>query len=180
MQAVLDSLGSAVGAAEAHGCLCGTLCVREGYATPEWIAELTDIPSDGRIDERSRRMLREFHLATLEALQSPDFAFAPLIPHAEVALGQRVEALAAWSGGFLYGIGVGRADPRIDGLANVSEVLRDFSEIARARLDPLETPEAGEAAFTELFEYLRAGAQLAFEELAELRAGRPGPGIVVH
>jgi hypothetical protein len=180
MQAVLDSLGSAVGAAEAHGCLCGALCVREGYATPEWIAELTAAGADGRIDERSRRMLHDFHLATLEALQAPDFGFAPLIPDVEVALDQRVEALAAWSGGFLYGIGAGRADSRIDGLADVGEVLRDFSEIARARLDPLETPEAGELAFTELFEYLRAGAQLAFEELAELRAREPGPGIVVH
>jgi uncharacterized protein len=180
MQVVLDSLGSAVGAAEAHGCLCGALCAREGYTTPEWIAELFESGTSGRIDVRSHRLLQEIHRATLEALRSQDFEFAPLIPDGEVGLDERVEALAAWSGGFLYGIGAGGADRRIAELDDVGEVLQDFSEIARARLDPQETTESGEQAFTELFEYLRAGAQLAFEELAALRASQPQPGIVVH
>lgn len=180
VQAVLDSLGSAVGAAEAHGCLCGALCAREGYTTPEWIAELIEVGSSGRVDEQSQRLLQEFHQATLEALRSQDFEFAPLVPDDEVALDERVEALAAWSGGFLYGIGAGGADRRIAELDDVGEVLQDFSEIARARLDPLETADAGEAAFTELFEYLRAGAQLAFDELAGLRATQSRPEMVVH
>ena len=180
VQAVLDGLGSAVGAAEAHGCLCGALCAREGYTTPEWIAELIDTGTSGRIDELSQRMLQEFHDATLEALRSQDFEFLPLVPDDDVALDERVEALAAWSGGFLYGIGAGGADRRIAELDEVGEVLQDFSEIARARIDPLETAEAGETAFTELFEYLRAGAQLAFDELAVHRATQPRPDIVVH
>ena len=95
MQAVLDGLGSAVGAAEAHGCLCGALCAHEGYTTPEWIAELIDTGTSGRIDELSQRMLQEFHEATLEALRSQDFEFVPLVPGDEVALDERVEALAA-------------------------------------------------------------------------------------
>lgn len=180
LQAVLDGLGSAVGAAEAHGCLCGALCAREGYTTPEWIAELIEAGTSGRIDDLSQRMLQEFRQATLEALRSQDFEFAPLVPDDDVALDERVEALAAWSGGFLYGIGAGGADRRIAELDDVGEVLQDFSEIARARLDPLETADAGEAAFTELFEYLRAGAQLAFDELAVLRAGQARAEAVVH
>jgi uncharacterized protein YgfB (UPF0149 family) len=180
MQAVLDSLGSAVGAAEAHGCLCGALCAHEGFTTPEWIAELIETGTTGRIDDHSQRILQELHRETLESLQSQDFEFAPLVPDDDVALDERVEALAAWSGGFLHGIGAGGADRRIAELDDVGEVLQDFSEIARARLDPLETVDAGEAAFTELFEYLRAGAQLAFDELAALRAVQPRPEIVVH
>ncbi len=180
VQAVLDGLGSAVGAAEAHGCLCGALCAREGYTTPEWIAELIDAATSGRIDDRSQRMLQEFHEATLQALRSQNFEFSPLVPDDRVTLDERVEALAAWSGGFLYGIGAGGAERRIAELDEVGEVLQDFSEIARARLDPLETAEAGESAFTELFEYLRAGAQLAFDELAAHRVAQPRPEIVVH
>jgi hypothetical protein len=180
VQAVLDGLGSAVGAAEAHGCLCGALCAREGYTTPEWIAELIEAGTNARIDDPSQRMLMEVHQATLEALRSQDFEFAPLVPDDDVALDERVEALAAWSGGFLYGIATGGADGRIVELDEVGEVLQDFSEIARARLDPLETAEAGEAAYAELFEYLRAGAKLAFDELAALRATYPRPEVVVH
>ena len=180
VQAVLDGLGSAVGAAEAHGCLCGALCARDGYTTPEWIAELIETGTSGRIDELSQRMLQEFHQETLESLRSQEFEFAPLVPDDDVELDERVEALAAWSGGFLYGIGAGGADRGIAELDEIGEVLQDFSEIARARLDPLETAEAGESAFTELFEYLRAGAQLAFDELAAHRASQPRSEIVVH
>ena len=128
---------------------------------------------------RSRRS-REVHLQTLEALRSQDFGFTPLVPGEDAALEVRVEALAAWSGGFLYGIGAGGADPRIAEIDEVGEVLQDFSEIARARLDPLETTEAGEAAFAELYEYLRAGTQLAFDELAALRAAQALPEPVIH
>jgi len=180
VQAVLDGLGSAVGAAEAHGCLCGALCAHEGYTTPEWIAELIEAGTGGRLDDGSQRMLKELHLRTLRALQSQEFEFAPLVPDDGVALDERVEALAAWSGGFLYGIGAGGVDRRIAELDDVIEVLQDFSEIARARLDPLETADAGEAAFTELFEYLRAGTQLAFDALAAMRAAQPRSGAVVH
>ncbi len=180
VQAVLEGLGSAVGAAEAHGCLCGALCAREGYTTPEWIAELIAAGASGRVDGQSQRMLQELHRDTLEALRSQDFEFAPLVPDEEVALEERVEALAAWSGGFLYGIGAGGADRRIAEIEDVGEVLQDFSEIARARLDPEETSDAGEAAFTELYEYLRAGAQVAFDGLAALRASRPQPEPVIH
>ena len=180
VQAVLDGLGSAVGAAEAHGCLCGALCAREGYTTPEWIAELIATGTSGRVDGLSQRMLQELHQETLEALRSQDFEFAPLVPDDDVTLDERVEALAAWSGGFLYGIGAGGVDRSIADIENVGEVLQDFSEIARARLDPQETPGAGEAAFTELYEYLRAGAQLAYDELAALRASQSRPETVIH
>lgn len=180
VQAVLDGLGSAVGAAEAHGCLCGALCARDSYTTPEWIAELIAAGTSGRVDGQSQRMLQELHQETLEALRSQDFEFAPLVPDEDVALDERVEALAAWSGGFLYGIGAGGADHRIAEIEDVGEVLQDFSEIARARLDPEETSDAGEKAFAELYEYLRAGAQLAFDELAALRASEPRPEPVIH
>jgi len=180
LQAVLDGLGSAVSAAEAHGCLCGALCAREGYAAPEWAGELVEPGTSHRLDEQAERVLQVLHQQTLEALQSQDFEFAPLAPDDDVALDQRVEALAAWSGGFLYGIGAGGADSRTAEIDEIGEVLRDFSEIARARLDPQETADAGEAAFAELFEYLRAGAQLAFDELAALRAAQSRPEAVIH
>ena len=179
-QAVLDSLGSAVGAAEAHGCLCGMLCVRGGFSTPEWVAELIEAGTTGRIDGHSQRLLEELCRETLESLQSQEFEFSPLMPGDDIALVERIDALAAWCSGFLYGIGAGGADRRIAELDDVGEVLQDFSEIARARHDPLETAEAGETTFAELLEYLRVGAQLAFDELAALRAAQPRPEIVVH
>jgi len=180
LQAVLDGVGSAVGAAEAHGCLCGTLCANEGYATPEWVRELIDADARPRLDGELEQVLRALHEETLEALLSQDFEFVPLVPDDGAALEERVEALAAWSGGFLYGIGAGGIGSRFAEVDDVGEVLQDLGEIARARLDPHETADDGEKAFAEPFEYVRAGAQLAFDELAALRSSLPRSEPVVH
>jgi len=179
LQAVLDGLGSAVSAAEAHGCLCGALCAREGYATPEWVGELIEADSPG-LDGQAEQVLRELHEDTLETLRSQEFEFAPLVPDNGVALEERVEALAAWCGGFLYGVGAGGAGASPTEVSDVGEILRDLGEIARAQLDPQEAAEGGEEVFTELYEYVRAGAQLAFDELAALRLARPWTAAVIH
>ena len=58
--------------------------------------------------------------------------------------------------------------------ANLSEFLRDLTDIARAELEPGRDADAGEADFIELFEFVRAGAQLSFDELAQARAHAQG------
>ncbi len=137
---VLERLHVDVDAAEVHGWLCGALCVRTVQDTPEWM----------RGPE-----LRPAHDETLEALNSPEFEFAPLLPGDDADLTERVEALAAWCGGFLYGIAAGGAGIRT---GDVGEFLGDF---------------------VELYEFVRAGTQLAWDELADLRAART-PAETIH
>jgi hypothetical protein len=178
LQAVLDGLDSAIGAAEAHGCLCGALCARAGYATPEWAGELIDGERVTGLDGQSQAVLDALHEQTLEALKSQEFGFAPLVPDDSATLEARVEALSAWCAGFLYGVGTGGAGTDPAAVDDVDEILRDFGAIVRAQLDPQEAAQGGEEAFVELFEYVRAGAQLAFDELAALRSAQPDAGSV--
>jgi len=170
LQAVLDGIDSAVGAAEAHGCLCGALCASDGYRAVEWQGELIDADAVPGLDDGAERVLGTLHWQTLEALHSQDFSFVPLLPDAETTLAERVQALAEWCGGFLFGLGAGGADSQLAAEGDLGEILRDLGEIARARLDPQEATEAGEAAFAELHEFVRAGAQLAFDELVAVRS----------
>lgn len=159
-----DTLGRLhvdVDAAEVHGWLCGALCVRAVLDTPEWM----------RGPE-----LRPAHDETLEALNSPEFEFAPLLPGDDADLTERVEALAAWCGGFLYGIAAGGAGIRT---GDVGEFLGDLAEIARAELEPGREAATGEVDFVELYEFVRAGTQLAWDELADLRTART-PAETVH
>jgi hypothetical protein len=167
LQEVLQRLDSAVGAAEAHGWLCGALCVREGFGAADWLAELAD-DATGAAGELPA--LRELHAETRDALRSPDFAFAPLLPAEEAPLAERVAALAGWCGGFLYGIGAAGANDAAARTGDVGEILQDLAEISRAELEAGRGADAGEADYAELQEFVRAGAQLAFEELAALRA----------
>ena len=103
--------------------------------------------------------------------------FSLLLPFDEEALGIRVDALAQWCQGFLYGLAT---QPAID-LNNASdalrEVVRDLVEISRAGVISAETEEdeeegaeseeeeADETAYAELTEYVRAAAQWVFLEM---------------
>jgi uncharacterized protein YgfB (UPF0149 family) len=157
---------------EAHGWLAGALCVREGYDAKEWLAELA--ADSGGAHPAPDAGLGGLPAATLAAFRSEDFAFAPLLPAEEAPLGERVAALAAWSGGFLYGIGTGASDAAVAKAGDVGEFLRDLADIARAGLEPGRNADAAEADFAELHEFVRAGAQLTFDELAGARAHAQG------
>ena len=177
LQAVLHRIDSAVGASEAHGWLCGALCIREGFGAAEWLAGLAD-DADGAAAAGELPTFSELHAETLESLRSEDFAFAPLLPAEDVPLVERVAALAEWCGGFLYGVGAAGASEAAAKSEAVAEILGDLSEISRAELEPGRGGDEGEADYTELQEFVRAGAQLAFEELAGFRAGAAAPKAI--
>lgn len=177
LQAALDGMGAAIGAAEAHGWLCGALCARPGFESADWLRELAETATTGATAERSADTLCAIHAETLESLRSPEFGFEPLLPGDDAGLDERVAALASWSGGFLYGFGSGGPAA---GTGDVGEFLGDLAEIARARLEPGQADEDGESDFAELAEFVRAGAQLAFDELAAARAGAVPAGAAIH
>ncbi len=172
LQAALSRLDISVDAAEAHGLLCGALCTREGYGAKDWLAELA--ADQGAAPPTVDPELTRLPGQALEALQSIEFEFEPLLPGDDAPLADRVAALAAWCGGYLYGIGTGTPDPATVKSGEVAEYLRDLADIARAELEPGRSGEAGEGDFFELVEFVRAGAQLAFDALAGARTHAAG------
>jgi len=166
----LAAAGSTVHAAEAHGCLCGALCVRRGYGRAEWFDEI--LP-DATVGEGSP--LAQLGEATLAALAGDELAFQPLLPDDEQPLTDRVEALGAWCQGFLYGFGAAGTANRAALPADVTEVLGDFAQMSHAGGVGAEALEVEEEAYAELVEFLRVGVQLVFDELAALRAAQPAP-----
>lgn len=169
---LLARMNITVDASEAHGWLAGALCVRGGYGAREWLAELA--ADSGGTHPPPDASLKALPGATLAAFRSEGFEFAPLLPDELTSLRERVAALAAWSGGFLYGIGTGASEAAIAKAGDVAEFLRDLADIARAELEPGRTTDAGEGDFAELYEFVRAGAQLAFDELEGSRAHAQG------
>ncbi|MGH8131012.1 MAG: UPF0149 family protein [Steroidobacteraceae bacterium] len=174
LQAVLDRMSIAVGAAEAHGWLCGALCVRETYGAPEWLRELAADAGAAAADPTEGQSLLAVHEETLAALRSPDFDFAPLLPGDETALRERVAALASWCDGFLYGIGTAASGREIMKEGDLREFLSDLTDIARAELEAGRSAEAGERDYAELHEFVRAGVQLTWDQLAEAKTHATG------
>jgi uncharacterized protein YgfB (UPF0149 family) len=99
-------------------------------------------------------------------------AFEPLLPPDDADLAARVEALGTWAQGFLYGFGAAGPFPRGTLPAEITEVLSDFAEVARAGSVGMETVEVEEEAYAELVEFMRVGVQLVFDELSAQRAAR--------
>jgi uncharacterized protein len=172
LQAALARADITVDAAEAHGWLVGALCARADYGANEWLAELAE--DSGGAHPPPDPALNALSGETLDALRCDDFEFAPLLPDEIAPLRERVAALASWCGGYLYGIGTGASEQSIARAGDVGEYLRDLANIVRVELEPGRGADAGERDFTELFEFVRAGAQLAFEELAGARAHAQG------
>ncbi len=178
LEASLSAVGSPVSASEAHGCVCGSLCADPAFSSSELAVDL--LPEE--TSEESALALVEtvdsLREGSLSGLAGGDMGFEPLLPDDEQPLADRVEALAAWCGGFLYGLG--RAGPGIDLPGDLGEILGDFSEISRASLQTHEGDEEGEASYLELTEFVRASVQLAFEELAPWRDRAAGESQTRH
>ncbi len=171
LEQALHAPGVSLAVAEAHGALCGALCAAGGYRAQDWISEV--LP-DGSASTHLRNLLTQVHRRTVEELNGHMFEFAPLLPDDEQPLATRVAALADWCGGFLYGLGVGRLASPHQLVGDVGEIIKDFSEISRAELPDSTADEANETAYTELVEFIRAGALVVFEELSAAR-GRSVP-----
>jgi uncharacterized protein len=164
---VLVSAGSHADAAEAHGSLCGALCAMAPYRMEDWVNEI--LPDRSSLSVEDVAMIERVFAATATAFGDQGMEFEPLLPDEEQPLTGRTNALALWCTGFLYGLGAGRiAD--LDALSgNVGEIVRDFTEIARATGEDADGDESNEQAYVELVEFIRVAAQVVFEELLPLR-----------
>lgn len=173
LDSALKRSGTSWNAAQSHGLLCGRLSVRGAAAGPEWVAELAE--SAGReagLTSDSEEMLDTLYKDTWRQLAERQSAFVPLLPDDTLPAPRRADALANWCEGFLHGIVSVQHPERVKArLATepLSEIIKDFLQITRAVADEETREESNEKAYTELVEYVRVAAQLAYEELAGVR-----------
>ena len=187
----LAASGAVLALAELHGGVCGALCAGGADAARRWLLDALDdadagaaTAMDGGSAENAGSSFRppaavaddleELIGTSSKLLEDPELTFEPLLPSDDAPLAEQVEALAAWCQGFLSGVG-STAPAAVEGDA-LGEILRDFAEISRAGLS--EDEEAGhdqpDFALAEIHEYVRVSVQLAFEELAPVRAAAVG------
>lgn len=164
LQVGLTQAGSVQTPGEVHGTLTGMLCMDNAVSASRAVDDV-----EGDTLDAALNALREM---TLEGLFDPDLSFKPLLPDDEVDLERRVQALARWCAGFLYGLS-SSGEFRVDGLSEaVREVIDDLTELSRAGLTAEDADtESAEGDYAELVEYVRVGAQMVFLELQPERHG---------
>ena len=175
----LARLGFSQDAAEYHGALCGALCVQPA----DEIALEQVVPSEGeapRGDSPAHETLEHLRDESIEALESSEATFMPLLPEDSTDLEGRTRALAGWCEGFLYGL-ASRGNLDLAATSpEVREMVSDLVQFSRASTsEEDEDDEIEENAYAELVEYIRVGAQLIFMELHP-RADDGGDPQVLH
>jgi uncharacterized protein YgfB (UPF0149 family) len=172
----LASAGAVVTLAELHGGMAGALCAGGAPAATLWLADCFE---DQRLEPTGELSdsLADVVAVTWRTLEGRQLQFEPLLPGDDAALEEQVEALALWCHGFVAGLGASAPELTVRvsaGAADdtVAEVVRDFAEISRAGLgdDEAAGQDQADFALAELREYVRAGVQIVFEDLAERRA----------
>jgi len=178
LDAALRRADASAGASESHGIVCGLLCVGPATPSDEWMAVVLEAlgPGDALAGE-SRRLLARLWEQTRRQLDGPDYAFLPLLPDDSRPLSLRAQVLGLWCAGFLYGLGLAEEQILSRMSADAREFLTDLSELTGVEADPM-ADEEGEAAYTEVVEYIRAGLLMIYEDLRAVN--RPAQAPTVH
>ena len=164
-----ESIELAVGVSEFHGVICGLLCAGHADAHVRWIEELfAAYAPDDLLVREVRQSLGQLYQVTRNQISGEDLGFDPYLPDDRAPLSARLECMALWCQGYLYGLGLaGLSENEFAGDAR--EIIRDVSEITRMDYESIEEGEANEAAFRELAEFLKVGVLLIWQELTEYR-----------
>ncbi len=177
LEELLYRVDATMGAADAHGALCGMLCARGAIELSEWVDHVIGEQEQGNeLLHDVVHKLSDLHQSTLEMMNDATGDFKLLLMDDDDPLPERIEALAAWCQGFIYGLAAGGIQEGSELPEDTAELLKDMIEISRAGHD---VDDAGveesddnddEVAYMEIEEYVRMGVLLIYEELQPLQS----------
>lgn len=164
--------------AELQGMLCGRLSGGQRLEHEAWLQaavdfmDLLDTDLDQALDLESRVALVALYEENLASLNDLSRPLELLLPPDELSLRQRIDGLASWCQGFLHGLGASGLEGGSQLAPEVAEALRDFAQIAQARLDE-EEAEENEFYYTELVEYVRVAVLTLYAEFNPAAPAEP-------
>lgn len=163
----LRSAAAPMGAAEAHGLLCGLAGAGTELLPRLWLEEaLADCEPGDLLVAECRRSLESLYRATAEALDGPGLGVHPLLPTDDASLSERTRALAAWCQGFLYGLGLsGATEAQLS--TESREALQDLGRLAAMSTEGGVVDDSEETALEELTEFVWVAFMLIYQDLEQ-------------
>lgn len=160
-------------AAQCHGLLTGRLASAGRASKPEWISQvLDDLDTGSPSYVQCRTLLDSTFESTDRQLAERLSAFEPLLPDDDADADVRATALAHWCEGFLHGLVSAKDNDEVRqrlAAEPLDDIIKDLLQMTRATVGEDVDDEDAERAYAELVEYLRVAAQLAYEELTDVR-----------
>lgn len=167
VQEALVRADANAGASEAHGILCGMMCMEQGADRAAWFKEVfgADQAAGNLLVQEAARQLDIVLEDTLSQVRDGMLGLRLLLPDDEQPLPGRVAALSAWCEGFL--LGSSRMIKSQEPSPEVRELLSDLIEITKVDSRDLDEGQQDERSYAEVVEYVRMGVLLAFEQAGE-------------
>ena len=148
---------------EAHGTLCGLICISGKGAPENWLGHIIGDYEAGDLNiEEATNTLMELHNQALQEIIDENYELTLLLHDDDTPLDIRIDDLAHWCQGFLYGLSLSGLKDINSLPQDASEVLQDMMDISKAGYNPEEDEEENEAAFAEIVEYIRIGAYVIY------------------
>jgi yecA family protein len=174
LDTALKQCGSDWNCAQSHGLLCGRLAVLGTDGARTWLEQILGDQSTADAEYADCvQMLDRVFQSTWQQLAERQSEFELLLPGDDEEMAFKAESIGFWCEGFLHGLVSGKhGDALKKRLAAepLADLIKDMLEITRVSFDEADDEESSESSYTELVEYVRVAVQLAYEELAELRA----------
>jgi yecA family protein len=159
--------------AEIHGILAGLICTGQRLDGKFWFdAVLKLLATRANFSTAQRNLIIELYDTVCRQLNGHEDEFYLLLPSAERPLIDRATALSYWCEGFLYGLGLGGANPAIDHASlEAREALRCMTELAKLDLERVDVSEKNsemdQFAYQGVIEYVRIAVMTMYTEFAK-------------
>jgi uncharacterized protein YgfB (UPF0149 family) len=161
----LESLLTMDEMAESHGLMCGILCAQPDLGPMGFknacLARELPVPNA----DEGTAVMQLLLDASKKQMHDADMAVSLWVPEDDEPLAVRAASLAAWCSGFLTGLAETCGEQLMQISDDVSEIVTDIGEIARADAAAEEEGESEEIAYAEIVEFVRVAILLVQEEL---------------
>jgi hypothetical protein len=114
-----------------------------------------------------RQVMTDLYHEVIESLMAQK-GVELLLPSDEAPLDERIDSLVDWSQAFLAGFGVVQQELS-KASEELQEMIQDIASITQVSAEFDQEDEENEASFLVLYEHVRLGVMMAFEELASAR-----------
>jgi len=161
----LEKVDADVEAAEAHGTLCGILCIHGQGDINLWLSQIVgdQDPRDIRVKE-AQSLLMDLHDGAVEQLNDGNYELQLLLREDSAPLEDRVYDLTQWCQGFLFGLAAAGIKDLSTLPEDAEEIMTDIVEISKAGYDAAQEDEENEEAYYEVVEYIRLGVFIIYNQ----------------
>lgn len=165
-------------AVEAHGVICGLICGGVVLDNKSWLPYFNDLINDGfGLPAQVRQVMTDLYQGVIENLMAQK-GVELLLPSDETPLDERIDALVDWSQAFLAGFGVVQQELS-KASEELQEMIQDIASITQVSAEFDQEDEENEASFLVLYEHVRLGVMMAFEEFGK-RPDAPSTAPTLH